>query len=207
VELRLPAKALVVLWHLVQHDREVVTRQAVMDAVWPEGFVGDDALTFQIRTLRKALQDDVRDPRYIQTIHRVGYRLLVPVAPEGNATSRIPLPRHEVPSTKARLVVGREAEHRQLEESLAAALRGIRRTVFLSGEAGIGKTVLVDSFLHSVAAGGQARILTGQCVEHYGTSEPYLPLLEAPAGDLMGTLSSVCCAGWLRAGWRNCPSW
>jgi DNA-binding winged helix-turn-helix (wHTH) protein len=40
--------------------------------------VGEDALTFQIQALRQALGDDARCPRYIETVHRVGYRFIAP---------------------------------------------------------------------------------------------------------------------------------
>src|ERR1051325_10153907 len=56
---------------------------------------------------------------------------------------------------------------------------GERQIVFVTGEAGIGKTSLVDAFVQSVASGGNIRIGRGHCLEHYGTSEAYLPVLEA----------------------------
>ena len=48
-----------------------------------------------------------------------------------------------------------------------------------AGEAGIGKTTLLDAFRERVAARGPIRITSGQCVQHYGASESYQPLLEA----------------------------
>ena len=48
----------------------------------------------------------------------------------------------------------------------------------LSGEAGIGKTTVVDMVLTRLRTGSGVRIVRGQCVEHYGEGEPYLPLLE-----------------------------
>jgi tetratricopeptide (TPR) repeat protein len=48
--------------------------------------------------------------------------------------------------------------------------------VWVAGEPGIGKTMLVEHFLAGLGAAAVAR---GQCVEHYGTGEPYLPVLEA----------------------------
>ena len=58
-------------------------------------------------------------------------------------------------------------------------LRGERQIVFVTGEAGIGKTALVDTFARSVATDCNIRIGRGQCLEQYGTSEAYLPVLEA----------------------------
>ena len=53
--------------------------------------------------------------------------------------------------------------------------------VFVTGEAGIGKTSLVDTFARSIASDRSIRIGRGQCLEQYGTSEAYLPVLEAIA--------------------------
>ena len=51
--------------------------------------------------------------------------------------------------------------------------------VFVAGEAGVGETTVVDVFLDRLGAGGRRWVARGQCVEHYGAGEPYLPLLEA----------------------------
>src|SRR5262249_5780767 len=51
--------------------------------------------------------------------------------------------------------------------------------VFLTGEAGIGKTTLLDAFLRDVSPEGTVRICSGQCLEQYGMSEAYFPVLEA----------------------------
>ena len=76
---------------------------------------------------------------------------------------------------------------------------GERQFVVLSGELGIGKTTVVDLFLASLAPG--TRIGRGQCVEHYGEGEPYLPLLEAlgrlghgPGGDRVVGAAALCAA-------------
>jgi hypothetical protein len=58
-------------------------------------------------------------------------------------------------------------------------LRGTRQVVFVTGEPGIGKTTVVDVFLAYAAGRGDLWTGRGQCVEHYGPSEAYLPVLEA----------------------------
>jgi len=58
-------------------------------------------------------------------------------------------------------------------------LEGERQIIFVTGEAGIGKTALVDTFVRSIASDRRIRIGRGQCLEQYGTGEAYLPLLEA----------------------------
>src|SRR6202030_1954424 len=56
---------------------------------------------------------------------------------------------------------------------------GLRQIVFVTGEAGIGKSALVDEFQRRVAQSGSLRLTTGQCVEGYGGKEAYYPVLEA----------------------------
>ena len=75
--------------------------------------------------------------------------------------------------------MGRETELAQLHRWLEEALQGKRQVVFVTGEAGIGKTALVDRFVAHVAAAPQIGLGRGQCIEHYGTGEAYLPVLEA----------------------------
>src|SRR5262249_27430761 len=82
-------------------------------------------------------------------------------------------------STQDSVLVGRETELAQLHGWLERAVAGQRQLVFVTGEPGIGKTALVDGFLHQVAASGGLWIGRGQCVEHYGAGEAYLPVLEA----------------------------
>src|ERR671927_375737 len=56
---------------------------------------------------------------------------------------------------------------------------GARCVGFVTGEAGLGKTTLVDTFVAQAAATGPLWLARGQCIEHYGAGEAYLPVLEA----------------------------
>jgi DNA-binding winged helix-turn-helix (wHTH) protein/TolB-like protein len=76
-------KVMQVLAHLADHPGDVVSKDELMRAVWRDTFVTDDALLRCISELRKALEDDSREPRYIQTVPKVGYRLLAEVVPAG----------------------------------------------------------------------------------------------------------------------------
>lgn len=86
---------------------------------------------------------------------------------------------HSALNTQYSVVVGREAELTQLQNVFEKALRGERQVVFVTGEAGIGKTTLVDAFLTQIRDRSDVRITSGQCVEQYGPGEAYMPLLEA----------------------------
>ena len=81
--LRLEAKSIQVLMMLAQHPGEVVSRRDLLSQVWQDRPVSDEVLSRCISLLRSTLGDDPKDPSYIQTIPRVGYRLLAPVSPLG----------------------------------------------------------------------------------------------------------------------------
>jgi Tol biopolymer transport system component/DNA-binding winged helix-turn-helix (wHTH) protein len=74
-------KAMRVLLHLAARRGEVAGREELIREVWPDTFVTDDVLKRCISDLRKALEDDHQTPRFIQTIPKVGYRLLAPLEP------------------------------------------------------------------------------------------------------------------------------
>ena len=76
---RLEPKAVEVLVCLAENAGETVPKEQLIRAVWGETFVTDDVLTRCISELRKALKDDTKEPQFIQTISRKGYRLLVQV--------------------------------------------------------------------------------------------------------------------------------
>jgi predicted ATPase len=75
--------------------------------------------------------------------------------------------------------VGRQAELSALQAALEQAQRGQLQLVFVTGDPGIGKTTLVRQFLAQVPATSPLWRGTGQCVEHVGSGEAYLPWLEA----------------------------
>lgn len=79
-EIRLEPKVMEVLVHLAQHPGEVVSRKSLEDRVWVGTVVGYDAISGSIIKLRKALGDDPRNPRYIETISKKGYRLIARVS-------------------------------------------------------------------------------------------------------------------------------
>jgi len=189
-EIKLQRKALAVLWTLASQPNEPVTRADLMDAVWPGAIVVDDVLTYQIRALRQAIEDDPRNPRYILTAHRIGFRLTVPGAAE--------LPE------AAQTLIGRDSEQRALRVSFDRACGGQRQFVFVCGDAGLGKTALIDDFLLRLRSDApEARILRGHCLELTGESEAYLPILDALEQGVRGSGGEE----WLELLRHNAPSW
>ncbi len=76
---RVEAKAMQVLVYLAEHPEQVVSKEKLIGAVWADTFVTDDVLTRCISELRKAFDDDAKNPKIIETISRGGYRLVAVV--------------------------------------------------------------------------------------------------------------------------------
>jgi DNA-binding winged helix-turn-helix (wHTH) protein/tetratricopeptide (TPR) repeat protein len=179
-------KAFAVLKVLIDNPGRLVNKHQVLDAVWPGTFVGDAVLKDNIRQLREALDDDAGAPTYIETAHRRGYRFIGKLsAPSAFAFPSIsPVPSQPVseiaPSDwqHSPQVLGRQAELLKMQAWLNPVLTGERRTVFVTGEPGIGKTTIVNAFLKAAAQIPGLRIARGQCLEHYGAGEAYLPVLD-----------------------------
>ena len=109
-EVRLEPKVMRVLTYLVERRGEVVSRHDLEANVWTGMIVTDDAVTNTVIKLRKALGDDARDPRYIETIAKTGYRLIAEVSPAPYSADQISPSQAETlaaqPSWSKILVVG-----------------------------------------------------------------------------------------------------
>lgn len=166
-------KTWAVLLHLVDHAGGLVSRDDLLDAVWRDVAVTPDTLTKSIGELRDALGDDARQPRYIETVHRRGFRFIATLA-SGPSSEDAP---H---ADAAGAVVGRDHELRRLRALLVDADAGRRQLAFLTAGAGVGKTALVNSLLAAVAAEpSPPRVGRGGCFEPHATCEPYMPVLDA----------------------------
>ncbi len=196
--LDLSPKAFAVLRHLVEHPRLLVTKDELLAAAWEDVVVSDAAITSCIRDLRKALGDSSRAPRYIETVHRRGFRFIGPVAASASASGP-----QASPAARPGFV-GRSEELARLHALLSTAAAGERRIVLVTGEAGIGKTTLVEAFVGGLGGVPGLRIGRGQCVEQYGATEAYLPVLEAlgrlgraPGGEALVAVLKRCAPTWL----------
>jgi TolB-like protein/DNA-binding winged helix-turn-helix (wHTH) protein/Tfp pilus assembly protein PilF len=79
VSIAVEPKALRVLLYLIQNRDRLVRKQEILDGVWQEASVTEAALTRSIGLLRKALEDDSRQPRFIETVPTAGYRFIAVV--------------------------------------------------------------------------------------------------------------------------------
>ncbi|HEU5181046.1 MAG TPA: AAA family ATPase [Candidatus Polarisedimenticolia bacterium] len=164
-------KAFDLLRYLVQHAHRLVTQDEILDALWSDVHVNPEVVKKYILEIRKALGDRSEKPTFIETFPRRGYQFVAPISETEEFAS--------VVAQVTAAMVGRDAEQARLEGYLDDALQGRRQIVFVSGEAGAGKTTLVDAFLRCAAMRAGVRVARGQCVEGFGGKEPYYPLLEA----------------------------
>lgn len=167
-------KAYAVLRHLAERPGRLVTKDELLDAVWPGTHVSDGVLKVCVRELRQALGDTAKTPSFIETLHRRGYRFVGEVQTDAGQTEAV-APTPDVPP-----MVGRAPERTELLDRLERARAGARQIIFVTGSPGIGKTTLVDAALADVARSEEpVWVARGQCVEQYGAGEAFLPVLEA----------------------------
>jgi adenylate cyclase len=81
-------KVIEVLTYLADHPGEVLAKEQIIHAVWPDTYVSDEVLRYSISELRKAFNDDAKNPSIIQTIARRGYRLIAEVSSKSAPDSR-----------------------------------------------------------------------------------------------------------------------
>jgi TolB-like protein/Flp pilus assembly protein TadD len=89
-EIRLTPKAAAVLRLLVSRAGQLVSKEELFALVWSDAMVSDDALTSCVQELRRALEDDARQPRFIETRHRRGYRFVAALEETAAAPAAAP---------------------------------------------------------------------------------------------------------------------
>jgi DNA-binding SARP family transcriptional activator/class 3 adenylate cyclase/alpha-beta hydrolase superfamily lysophospholipase len=96
------------------------------------------------------------------------------ISPRSTSKAQAPPEESAIPAP-----VGRDRELGTLTRLLDEAIDGHRRVVFVTGEAGAGKTTLVDAVLAACRVRDRLLVARGQCIENRGLGEPYLPVLDA----------------------------
>jgi DNA-binding winged helix-turn-helix (wHTH) protein len=183
-------KTFAVLRYIVEHPGQLCTKETLFNVIWPETAVTEVVLKVCIRELRHALGDNARHPQFIETVHGRGYRFIgsVAKAPQSEVqqdASRRPTERQRPGGVSVRMgaahgpIVGREAEIAFLHQCLDQVWGGTRQIVWVAGEAGVGKTTVAEAFVTEARQREDLWIGHGQCIEHYGAGEPYMPVLEA----------------------------
>jgi DNA-binding winged helix-turn-helix (wHTH) protein/tetratricopeptide (TPR) repeat protein len=188
-------KTFALLLYFAERPGQLLTKNELMNTLWQDIHVGEEALKHCVAEIRKALNDSAASPQYIETLHRRGYRFIGKTGAPTAAAGRQEALRRVLaqnPIERSIPLVGRDSELARLHQCLAKAMEGTRQVVFVSGDQGIGKTSMVDAFLDSVnsewlnqshdKSSVQPVIARGQCVKSHGPSEAYMPFLEAFTG-------------------------
>lgn len=176
VAVPLRPKLLAALHYLVTNPGRLIPREELLRAVWSRTHVDETLLRGTMRDLRAVLGDDAEAPRFIETIPHHGYRFLADVQ---RGPVRPPQGAPGAPDRLDRRLLEREGALAHLERRLDRALQRQRQMVFVTGEPGIGKTALLDAFVETLPQRHGVLVGRGQCVEQYGGSEAYLPVLDA----------------------------
>ena len=169
----LAPKAFDVLRYLVEHADRLVTQDEILEALWPDTYVNPEVIKKYILGIRKVLGDRHDKPEFIETFPRRGYQFVAPVNEVGAGAPA------DFGSNAARKMVGRDAALARFDRYLGQALKAQRQVIFITGEAGVGKTTLVDAFHQTATSRPNLRVIRGQCVEGFGGKEAYYPVLEA----------------------------
>jgi len=196
-QIAIPPKPFAVLRYLVENPGRLITHDELLDALWPETFVQPQVLRTYMLDLRKALGDDAGQPRFIQTLPKRGYSFVAAVS---DCVAVSPGAAHAAEPSG---FVNREEELQRLRAELERASTGERRLVFICGEAGIGKTALVDEFLRPENLPQPVCVARGQCVLGVGWKEEYYPVMEA-LSQLAGATDGETMRGTLA---RMAPMW
>jgi DNA-binding winged helix-turn-helix (wHTH) protein/WD40 repeat protein len=171
--IQIELKMMDVLVCLAEHAGELVERQHLIDTVWATEFISENILTRAIAELRNVLGDDAKNPSFIETIHRRGYRLIAPVEvvlsdePAAAKVARFPVSEKSFEDERspypglsaftendAEFFFGREAEVTQLWRNLTA-----RRLLAVIGPSGAGKSSLLRAGLIPAAPDGWATLI------------------------------------------------
>jgi DNA-binding winged helix-turn-helix (wHTH) protein/tetratricopeptide (TPR) repeat protein len=193
-------KPLALLLYLARHHTRLVPREELVTHLWPDVSVSDDALFHAVKMAREAVGDRGSRQGVIETVRGVGFRFAAPLELRGGVPARGPAPR--APARSAPLV-GREALLARLEAALDDAAAGRGGIVLLEGEAGVGKTSLLDAVADLARARG-LRVARGACRESGGPafapwSQALEELLAAASDSELSSLSDAATGPWIAA--------
>jgi len=165
----LPRKSFDLLRYLLHHSDRVVTKDELFAEIWAGEHVTESVLPVNVRTIRKLLGEE-RSERILKTVRGRGYRIMC----------RVERLDRSAPAATAAAVrgsfVGRDALMDSLRRDYADAVAGEGRIVLLFGEAGIGKSRMLDEFMGWCRAEG-GLLLQVRCPEDPG-APPFWPVLR-----------------------------
>lgn len=147
----LEPRAASVLLYLIENRERLVSKEELLETVWSDVFTTDDVLKKAVSQIRRALSDDAENPRFVQTLHRRGYRFIADVSDTANdssnaATRQIAAEKFDAIDPNFDQLIGRASEMDFLRAEFRRAAVGKGQPVLIAGEPGIGKTQLTKRF-------------------------------------------------------------
>lgn len=182
VSVTITAKAFDVLRYLVEHPGRLITHDELLESLWSGVAVQPEVLKGHVLAIRNALGDDAQRPRYIETHRGRGYRFIADVTTAQKTDNLLS-------STTTSHLIGRTAQLNALHEALNQTREGHAKIVFVHGDAGIGKTALVETFCSNLS-GQHTSLSYGRCIEGFSGAEPFYPVIEALSRLLKGASSN-----------------
>jgi DNA-binding winged helix-turn-helix (wHTH) protein len=192
-------RAVALLSALAKRQGLLVSKDELIQAAWSGLAVEESNLSVQIAALRKALAAEPGGESWIETLPRRGYRFIGPATtrshrgaidkekmpPAQGVALAIPSPgaaagRSEGGSIarRSRWLVGRNGPLATLDKVTQRMLAGDRQVVFITGEAGIGKTSFIEMAMEQLSR-YRVETLCGFCTERFSTNEAFLPLIDS----------------------------
>lgn len=153
------------LCYFAEHPGRLIGKDELVERVWNANALSDGALSNTVAKLRKALGQGARDREPIETVHGRGYRFHLKPQPSAAA-----------PAARAEPFIGRRAVLAQLEDALDRVAAGAGRLILLSGEAGIGKSRVLNE-LSALASRRSLSVWPGICYAG-GLVPAYWPWIE-----------------------------
>ena len=183
--LTLRPKTFELLRYLLQHPDQLISKEALMEAIWPDTVVVEGVLTTSIGELRKLFGETARESQYIATVHRRGYRFIKPITVVNDAARTQPEHSASLPakastltstSNQELLIIGRTAELAELNRVWQSISEAAEAVVVIWGEAGIGKTQLANAFRAQLSSDNVSTV-QAKCIEAAGELA-YVSLLK-----------------------------
>jgi DNA-binding winged helix-turn-helix (wHTH) protein/tetratricopeptide (TPR) repeat protein len=194
-------KPLALLFYLARHRDRLVPRDELVAYLWPDVVVSDDALFHAVKVAREAVGDRGRHQRVIATVRGVGFRFVAEVEERAARPPRRAPPATSDARRESQPLLGREALLERILAAFDEAARGRGRALLLEGEAGVGKTRLLDE-IAELARGAGARVVRGVAREAGGPafapwSQALEGLLAASSDAELAALAGGASGPWL----------
>jgi hypothetical protein len=135
-------------------------------------------LKVAVGELRKALNDHPKQPTFIETVHRKGYRFIGEMTLANETPTNITIT--STTKNSSTTLFGRENSIHKLDECWSKTLSGKTQILFVNGEVGFGKSTLITHWLNEQTLTPSGYLFTSvSCFNQHDSSEPYLPILSA----------------------------